>query len=62
MRLLNLFMGFRTEINVRGVRDMRETERNKKERQDHRKPKMIHVDGQWVEGVELSALEQEHNE
>ena len=62
MRLLNLLMDFRTEIIVRCVSDMRETKRKKKERQGHKKPKMLQVDGQWVEGVELAELEQEQNE
>ena len=59
MRLLNLLMEYRTEMIVRGVSEMREVERNKKERLGHKKPKMIQVDGQWLEGVELSELEHE---
>ena len=62
MRLLNLLMEYRTEIIVRGVTDMRETERKNKERSGKKKPKMIQVDGLWVEGVALSELEQEQNE
>ena len=62
MRLMSLLMDFRTEIIVRGISDMRETERKNKERQGHKKPKMIQVDGQWVEGVELSELEEEQND
>ena len=62
IRLLNLLMEYRTEIIVRGVLDMRETERIKKERQGHKKPQMIQVDGRWVEGVELSELEEEQND
>jgi hypothetical protein len=62
MRLLNLLMEYRTEIIVRGVSDMRETERKNKERQGHKKPKMLQVDGQWVEGVEIAELEAERDE
>jgi hypothetical protein len=48
MWLLNLLMVYRTEIIVRGVSDMRETERKNTERQGHNKPKIIQVDEKWV--------------
>ena len=62
MRLMNLLMDYKTEIIVRSVLDMRETERKNKEHQGHKKPKYVQVDGQWVGAVELSELEKEQNE
>jgi hypothetical protein len=61
-QLLNLLTDYRTEIIAVSVIEQREQERKNKERQGHKKPQMIQVDGQWVESVELSELEKEQND
>jgi len=62
LALLNLLSDFKLDIITVAHVEQRERERKNKERQGHKKPQMMQVDGQWVEGVELSILEKEQND
>jgi hypothetical protein len=62
LALLNLLSDFKLDIITVAHVEQRDRERKNKKRQGHKKPKMIQVDGQCVEGVELSALEKEQND
>ncbi len=62
LAVLNLLSDFKLDIILVAREEQRERDRKNKERQGHKKPQMIQVDGRWVEGVELSELEQEQND
>ncbi len=62
LALLNLLTDFKIETILVAREEQRDRERKNKERQGHNKTKWVLVDGQWVEAVELSELEQEQNE
>ena len=61
-QVMNLLMDYRTDIIVLSVVEQREAKQKKREVRSHKKPKMIQVDGQWVEAVEVAELEKEQNE
>jgi len=58
---MNLLLDYRAEIIALSVIEQRERER-KGQPYARRKLKMMQVDVQWVEGVELSELEKEQND
>jgi len=62
LALLNLLSDFKLDIIAVAHVEQRDRERRNKERQGHKKPKMIQIDGQWVEAVELSELEKEQDD
>src|SRR5438876_12433733 len=62
LALLNLLSDLKIETILAAREEQRDRERRNKERQGHKKPKWVQVDGQWVEGVEVSILEQEQND
>jgi hypothetical protein len=62
LALLNLMTDFKIETILVAREEQRSRERRNAERQGHKKPKMIQVDGQWVEAVEVAELEKEQNE
>ena len=59
--LYNLLCDFRLDIISLSLVEQREREKKNKP-YSRKKPKMIQVDGQWVEGIELSELEKEQND
>jgi hypothetical protein len=59
---MNLLMDYRTDIIVLSFVEQREAEQNKREARGHKKPKMMQIDGQWVEEVEIAELEKEQND
>jgi hypothetical protein len=62
LAVLNLLSDFKLDIVLMAREEQRDRERKNKERQGHKKPKMMQVDGQWVEAVEIADLEKEQNE
>ncbi len=62
LAVYNLLTDYKVETIVMAREEQRDRERRNKERQGHKKPQYVQVDGQWVEAVEVAELEQEQNE
>ncbi len=62
LKLLNLLSDYRDTIVGVARLEQRAEEQERKQGRKKPKPKMMLVEGQWVELVDLSALQQEHDE
>ena len=62
LALLNLLTDFKIETILVAREEQRARERKNKERQGHKKPEWVQVDGKWMEAVEIAELEKEQNE
>ncbi len=62
LALLNLLTDFKIETILVAREEQRSRERRNTERQGHKKPQYVQVDGHWVEAVEVAELEKEQND